>query len=183
MNMENMICEKLLDLMEKKPLYTIKVTEFVKYIGISRSTFYIYFDSIYSVVQTIEDTYMADLCAPEEWSFPQRVNAISDQAERLTRSETRHLIRNIRTFRILSSPNGDPSFEAKIVQYIKRCVRCMLLAGQMPSDSQVNEELLVEYYVGGQWALLKYLVNHIDAISANEVIITNNILFRRLFLT
>jgi AcrR family transcriptional regulator len=48
-NTEAYICAKFLDLVETKPFYTIKVKELAEYASISRSTFYLYFDSIYAV--------------------------------------------------------------------------------------------------------------------------------------
>lgn len=67
---EKLICEKLLDILEITPFQTIKVTEFVRFAGISRSCFYLYFDSIYSVVQKLEDDFIEGLTEENQVIIP-----------------------------------------------------------------------------------------------------------------
>jgi AcrR family transcriptional regulator len=55
---ETIIIEKFLELMRQKSCFKIKVTELIKLANISRSSFYDYFDSIYDVIQSIEDNFI-----------------------------------------------------------------------------------------------------------------------------
>jgi AcrR family transcriptional regulator len=53
------IKESLLEIMKTKDITHVKVTELSDMMGISRGTFYLYYDSVYSVLQEIEDAYFA----------------------------------------------------------------------------------------------------------------------------
>ena len=55
---KNQIRELVLSLLETRFIDQIKVTEIVKELGISRSTFYFYYDSVFSVLQEIEDVFI-----------------------------------------------------------------------------------------------------------------------------
>ena len=58
---ERQIWGALIALMEEKPLDKIKVTELTQRAGISRSTFYSYYDSVYDVLQDIEDDFLSHI--------------------------------------------------------------------------------------------------------------------------
>ena len=55
------IKEVILDLMKRKPIDRIKVTEIIEVLQVSRSTFYLYFDSVFDAVQEIEDDLIAGI--------------------------------------------------------------------------------------------------------------------------
>ena len=52
------IQEAVLTLLQQKAITDIKVKELIDLVGISRATFYLYYDSIYAVLQEMEDTYL-----------------------------------------------------------------------------------------------------------------------------
>ena len=102
--MKQLICSKLLDLMETQHYETIKVTDLVKYIGIGRSTFYSHFDSIYSVPQTIEDEFINGLPVPDA-----NIRDVLINDRKIKIDYLNHLKNNKKAYLVLNSSNGDPS--------------------------------------------------------------------------
>ena len=100
---EKYICDKMTEMMEQVPFNKIKLVDFQKYCGISKSTFYIYFDSIYSVIQKVEDDLFND------------VAAINEETPELTKASSLARVKKmksyLRVFRILCGPSGDPAFK------------------------------------------------------------------------
>jgi AcrR family transcriptional regulator len=60
-NTKYKIQAQLLSMMENSDLHTIKVNKLTNALGIGRGTFYMYYDSIYEVLQEIEDKFFAGL--------------------------------------------------------------------------------------------------------------------------
>lgn len=63
---ERQICDAFFELMKEKSCSAIKVAELTRIAGISRSTFYVYFDSIDDVLQTVEDDFLSNLVDEKE---------------------------------------------------------------------------------------------------------------------
>ncbi len=63
------IRESLIDLMHKKPLAKISVTEICKTAGINRATFYAHYSDPFDLLASIENDIMADIGAGLESAF------------------------------------------------------------------------------------------------------------------
>ena len=159
MNTQDLICEKLLDLMENRPFYQIKVTQLAECCGISRSTFYAHFDSIYEVVQRIEDDFLAHI--PNESAVdPTDKSAIVDNLV--------FLRDNIRKVKILFGPNGDPSFAAKFANRNKRVLNT--LASKNRSEATTLElQVVNEFMLGGKMRLLQWWASNEKSVSVNDL--------------
>ncbi|MGN1155087.1 MAG: TetR/AcrR family transcriptional regulator, partial [Agathobacter sp.] len=55
------IKETLLKMLEVKPIHQIQVKALAAELGIGRSTFYAYYDSVYDLLQEIEDDFFANI--------------------------------------------------------------------------------------------------------------------------
>jgi AcrR family transcriptional regulator len=162
-NVEGLICSKFLDLMDTKPFYKIKVTEFAQYADIGRSTFYLYFDSIYSVVQKIEDDFIAGLGVEEDTSE----TAVRKNFYSAIRNYIRYIKPRLRTVRILTGPNGDSGFEARL--YRQTLSVCQVLTENESTKSKNNKDVQTAFIAGGIIALLKYWANHENSYTEDDI--------------
>jgi hypothetical protein len=153
------ICGRMIDLIETRPLYCIKITEFVKFANIGRSTFYMYFDSVYDVLQKVEDEFF-DVALQVDSYDPMTDLLVDDDATvRSLGPVMRHLQENLRLIRILSGPNGDPAFEARMVNYIRNLG---MQFSKVHNNAISSEEQrgLSAFVAGGAMAALKWWANH-----------------------
>ena len=158
---EKYICDKLIEMMEQASFNKIKLVDFQKYCGISKSTFYIYFDSIYSVIQKVEDGIFNDLATLNEES-PE-----STKASPLARG--RKMKNYLSVFRILCGPNGEPAFQARLISHFKDQINRMLCVLPLNISEEENA-LIVEHIANGQVSMLKWWAFHEDEISLTSFI-------------
>lgn len=155
------ICETMLKLMREKPMDKIKVTEVTALAGISRSTFYSYYDSIYSVVQDIEDDFIAHFAEEKQ------VGLKRDEAMILQNFS--YVRDNIETFDILSGPNGDPYFNVRLGNRLKRVF--YKIAEEHHSqltDTQIA--VICEFSRAGKMQAFHWWHDHKDEVSVKEII-------------
>jgi DNA-binding transcriptional ArsR family regulator len=158
------ICEKLIEMMQQKPCFEIKVTELVKYANISRSSFYNHFNSIYDVVQKIEDDFMAGL--PDEGLI--FLSGIKDGNYDALLSRLNYLKENISILRALLGPNGDPTFMSKLVYQTDKTLKKRSKQATIRL-SDVEIKLIIENISGGTWQMYKWWVFHEDEISVEDL--------------
>ena len=163
--MEQLICQKLLELMEERPYDRIKVTELVKHAGIGRSTFYSHFDSIYSVVQKIEDDFIAGL--PDEAAYTK--DALSDRRSRAGYFE--HLRQNKRTYRILNGPNGDPSFRIRLMNRSRRILLTHVASPAKTPHDAAEQRMICEFLQGGYEHMFAWWLEHDEEFSTYEMVL------------
>ena len=161
-SLEEHICEKFLDLVEKKPFYRIKVKELVEYAGIGRSTFYIYFDSIYAVVQKIEDDFMAGFI-PDDDAIAIMVNGNIDVAYR----QNDYLKKHSRELILLTGANGDPMFEYKLEKRF-RDLNKAIWGKNDTRYSTAMKDCLGAYLAAGNVAFIKWWTAHTGEYTEDE---------------
>lgn len=166
---EGYMCDKLLDMMEDVPFYKIKVTEFCRFAGVSRSAFYAHFDSIYDVIQKIEDDFFDGLVAEDEFTLDAVTGATNREiTQELMRNTSEYLQKNLRVSRILLGENGEPSFSARLGTRIRRITERLI--GETGIDiSPEQRRLLVEYATGGQLAAARYIATHSNGMDADAI--------------
>ena len=171
------ICEAVLDLMESRPFQDITVTDITKQAGVSRTIFYRNYDSIFAVLQSIEDDYL-ELFPSEStavFTFLNMSQQGSEDGPYATSDYSQSISENLRMTRILTGPNGDPSFEARIRNRIKRITHQTLEARLGHGRAEV--ELMTEYLASAQLSALKWWANHeeeVDAEATSRLIATLN---------
>ena len=71
-NAKKLIRKQVLEALKTTDIHNVQVKAITDAIGISRSTFYIYYDSAYSVLQDIEDEFFNGLQAANAsfWYYP-----------------------------------------------------------------------------------------------------------------
>lgn len=166
---EDLICSKLIEMMETIPFYKIKVAHLVENAGIARSTFYFYFDSIYAVVQKIEDDFIDGMPESITESSVNRAGFVAESLSSEILAGVMYIKKNIRVFGALSGKYGDPAFQARL---INRSWRLMKMRFAVSTDSHdIRRRLVIEYLLAGQWNLFKFWAFHENDISVEEVCI------------
>lgn len=166
---EALICEKLVDMMEDKSFFDINVKEFTQFAGIGRSTFYWHFESLYDVLQKVENDFIDGLLPEQQVAQTARVGKPEALTAALA-SKVAYIERNKRLLRILVSENGDPSFAARIINRNKRIVR-----GSLEQNRTVNHakiEVMAEYISAGQFQALTWWVTHDSEMDLLDLLLT-----------
>ena len=159
-NTQQTIQQALLALMKEKPLRKIKVTEITARAGISRSTFYTYYDSVFAIVQEIEDDFISHFVPESE---------VALQGKQAQKTENFSYIRDrIEVFDILSGENGDPYFELRLMNRLKR-VFYRIAEEQHCTLSQTQIALICEFSRAGKLRIVHWWHDHKDEVSMKEI--------------
>lgn len=161
---EEYICEKFLDLVKQKPFYRIKVKELAEYAGISRSTFYIYFDSIYDIVQRIEDNFMKGFI-PNDDAIAIMINGDIQ----LACYQNEYFKRHSRELLLLTGTNGDPLFEYRLEKRF-RVLNDAIWNVRKTDYSPAMKECLSAYLAAGNVAFIKWWISHLDEYTNKEFV-------------
>ena len=171
------ICNATLDLMESHPFQEITVTDIARQAGVSRTIFYRNYDSIFAVLQSLEDAYLE--LFPSEgtavFTFLDMSQRGSEDGPYATSEYSRTVSENLRMYRILTGPNGDPSFEARMRNRVRRITHQTLESRLGQGRPEV--ELMTEYLANAQLSALKWWANHegeVDAEATSRLIATLN---------
>lgn len=174
---QDYICEKLLEMIENTPFHRIKVIDLVNYANVSRSTFYLYFDSLYDVLQMIEDNYIhglrnlnGDNPATKQF-LKDRMENITEESKSLLKQDSAYIQKNLRIIRILCSENGDPYFATRLT-IRNRKINYDLLTQSHFKGSEETKNLICTAWSGGIWQMILYWANHEDEISTDEFLST-----------
>lgn len=156
--------EKMLELMQTKSCLQIKVTELTRYANVSRGTFYLHYDSIYDVIQKIEEDYIE---AEKQAIFSDPLLKDKDM------DYYRRLISFIRdnnyVFRTLSGPNGDPSFQSRFMRSFTDGFYERILGESKIHLTQAERTLIFENVMAGRWAMYIWYASHEDEISIDDM--------------
>ena len=169
---EQLICATLLDMMEEKSCFHIKVTDLAKQAGISHSGFYTYFDSILDVVERLENDYIAglpDVSTTAETtgqSLRYGQQKLIDKAVEL--SYWTYLHDNMRTYKILSGQNGEPLFRRKLENRFMR-VALAIIKASVPGADPLASEAAARYFAGARMAIFDWWSFHSDEIDAETI--------------
>lgn len=162
-DMPDYICDRMLDMLEKRPLHEIKVKHLTDYAGVSRNTFYTYFDSIYAVVQRIEDRCL-------EGFFPEAVaRAVLVKGD--ANANVEHLLElgdDARAMSILSGPNGDAYFQERLGRRIRGI--CNKLWDESGNTFSSHErDALCAYVTGGTIHITRHMATVGNKLTESEL--------------
>lgn len=160
---EELLCQKMIELMNQKSFMEISVTELVKYAQVGRSTFYVYFDSVFDVVQRIEDQFIEGMNRRISLLDTSTNGRYSDT----TLASLSYIQDNLDVFCALCGPNGDPSFEARIKSTFFGRFKTRMRSGKNLSESEL--QLIWEYQAGGRWGMFKWWAFHQSEIGLSEM--------------
>lgn len=160
MNIEEKVCDTLIAMMEEMPFEKIRVTSLTERAGISRSTFYVYYQSAYDVLQQVEEVLIDDIIMNQE--VPPRIS----RQHLMEVSSQIH--RNIRYFNALTGPNGSPSFYSKLAR--RNLSTLLHLAEEFQSPaSEAELQVLNEFTLAGKIRILQWWAEHEDYVSVSDM--------------
>jgi AcrR family transcriptional regulator len=165
---ETLICEKLIEMMEDTSFFDIKVTDFVKFAGVSRSMFYLYFNSLYDVLQKIEDDFIDGLLSEKEVVSSTKIKR-DNKIDSTIIAKTEYIKKNKKILRVLTGKNGDPSFSARMTNRNWRLLKNSLDDNMKYSENE--KRLLAEYMSAGQSQALYWWVNRENAMDIYDVLL------------
>ncbi len=157
------ISDRFLDLVEEKPFYLIKVRELTEYASISRSTFYVYFDSIYSIVQKLEDDFLEGYY-PEDVALSVLIN--NDISRTLEQME--YVKNNARTVHLLCGPNGDSYFLDRLERIIGRLCDIAFEKAKINLTGE-QRKFLTSYVTGGTLYVTKQVAERGATLSKQDL--------------
>lgn len=169
MTIEQQICSSLINMMETTPYYKIKVSNFVAETGISRSSFYFYFNSIYSVLEKIEDDFIKGIS--DEYTAVSRLSSgvmHEPDGEMMLRSTVHYISKNLRLIRILSGPNGDPNFQYKLSSRARKIGEVIYRSNG--GAYTVEKKLLCECMAGAQWYMYRWWARHENEVDEQTMV-------------
>lgn len=174
----NAIKQCVLEKMKQKNISDIKVTEVVQILGISRGTFYLNFDSIYSVLQELEDEFFEgffeQMTGAEEFPFSRR---FFEEPHPYIVKGVNYLRENRDLILTLYGRYGDPLFQNKTRKLIERYyIRKAVEEGYLADD--FNVDYIKGFLVGGHIQMTLDWLRQADPISPEKLAVQ---IFRVMF--
>jgi AcrR family transcriptional regulator len=161
---EKHICKIFFEMMKEKSCFKIKVVEFIKYANISRSTFYVYFDSIYDLIQKIEDDFIAGLFDEKNVPLPY---CRKDVANSLINT-LEYMKKNMNVLQALCGPHGDPEFQLKVKNRLAKFFNRNFgkTVARLPD---IERKLMLEFISGGRWQMYIWWIFNDRKVSIQDM--------------
>lgn len=129
----------LLALLETTPLEQISVSMLTKSAGIGRSSSYYYYDSVFDLVDEMEEDFIRGIGT--ESTVSSRIIRMAHEGDVQSRNDIYNTLsyvqKNLTMFRLLSGPNGDPAFQDKLRSRMLNISRVMYSVTDL-SDDQID---------------------------------------------
>ena len=144
--------DSLLELMKTSPIRDIPIKAICAGAGVSRSTFYTYYNNPFDLLYEIQNETLANF----EAKFGKVTHKFDLQETRNFYEETlRYIAENNDSIRVLLSENGDPEFVKKIIERsIANTQKVIKLSLEGSSDEKM-ERVYSVFFVHGSIALLQ----------------------------
>lgn len=140
----------LAQLMQEKSINEITVKELVEQVDINRSTFYLHYTDIYSMLHTLEDELMSDILNAVE-EYP--VTPFSEKSYPFLKAIFSILEENKELCCALLGPNGDIAFLEKIEQLLSQ--KCLDNLRQRFADNMEDVNYSYAFCLSGCIGLIK----------------------------
>lgn len=158
------IIDSVLALMETRGIDKVNVTDVVKDAGITRSTFYAYFDDVYDVLGYVEEQIIAHLPGPNDETalLPSDDPRTPPSAEQCKAPAWYKEWFDYMSYfhdqlRILLGPYGNPQFPHKLRRAIRRAHRKEMCAEGFVDDA--SQDIMLNALAEFQLRIAKDLVN------------------------
>ncbi len=166
--LEQRIKASLLDELQKSSIDDITVVLIAQKCNISRTTFYSYYDSVYAVMQDIEDNYldaftekMLKAVYNSYYKSENRASIFADVF--IEDTDENNLI-----LRTMLGPHGDENFEAKLKKRLKELYMFNVNADSGKQLTPLQHDIILEYRVGGKIAAMKWFANNYSPEKAKK---------------
>ena len=138
----------------ERKIETITIKEVADLAGFNRGTFYLYYKSIYDLLQKTEQELLEDFSKRVEYHVKLYFGEINNPDEKVFQEMQENILKNGDYFKVLYGENGDPRFKAKMKNIIKDAYRKHL---NIESGKRVSMfEYLLEYLVEANTSIIQY---------------------------
>jgi len=147
-DIDSSVKRALLDLCREKGVLNVSVSDLTKRAYINRGTFYLHYENLDTLIREIEDDLLNSMKAASiSQPYSNGMNK-SQWFHSALNSEICQVKANYDWFSTLLSPKGDPSFNAKVYQYIKSSSYRKFDELCLPLDND-----LLDYTINGSMGL------------------------------
>lgn len=175
-NAKKLIQKQVLEALKTTDIHNVQVKAITDAIGISRSTFYIYYDSAYAVLQDIEDEYFKGLQETNApfWRYPLKQEYMTEPHPILL-----NILNYLKEHRDISNtlrgPYGEVMFQLRCRKSLQQslCPEALMKA-YYPEDTQLH----ISYLIGGHLEVLQSWLSDDCPIPAEELAVK---LYRLMF--
>ncbi len=163
---QQQIRRMLVELLKEKPIEAIKVTELASRIGMNRVTFYRHYESVFDVLQELEDEFIEKM----ENLAKETMNISLDdrffvKPEPTNLACTRYTLEHRDLVLVLLGPYGDESFRWRCTRIARKYLVGKAIAqGYIQENSDEIGDFLVTGFVG----MLNNWLKNEQRISAEE---------------
>lgn len=168
--------EYVIEQLKKTDIHNIKVKQLTADLNMSRSTFYTYYDSIFSVLQRIEDEFWDEFLSTVKgfWRLPLDRKYFKTPHPHMVKGFY-YLSEHRRIPSVLWGPHGDVQFQFKCKKTIEDVFYPPEIAR---SFYPVNTKYHVHYVVGGHLDALNYWIQNDCPISPEKLAL---FLYKKMF--
>ncbi len=144
----------------ERKIETITIKEVADLAGFNRGTFYLYYKSIYDLLQKTEQELLEDFAKRVDYHLKLYYSKIDNPDEKVFQDMQDNFLKNGEYFKVLNGKNGDPRFKAKMKNIIKDAYRKHL---NVDSSKRVSKfEYLLEYLVEANTSIIQYWLMNRD---------------------
>lgn len=168
------IQDAFMKLYKKNTLEKISMRQVAELAGVTRSTVYVYFDSVYDILEVIEQELYEGLGTYFEQYSGDMLEKNSEAQQDSTVKWFKYCMANRNYLLALLGPSGDPSFEYKLRKRLKVDLNRM-----MDEDGMRNDYLrkyAVEYMAGATISLMRYWLECNENLPAEDIASVANVI-------
>lgn len=138
----------------ERKIETITIKEVADLAGFNRGTFYLYYKSIYDLLQKTEQELLEDFAKRVEYHVKLYYGEINNTDEKVLQEMQENFLKHGDYFKVLNGENGDPRFKAKMKNIVKDAYRKHL---NIENGKRVSMfEYLLEYLVEANTSIVQY---------------------------
>jgi AcrR family transcriptional regulator len=162
--------EALLDLMKVSPVQNIPVKEICGKAGVSRSTFYIYYNNQYDLLREIEEEALVDIKKiTEKYQDVKKFASINQERIELIQNLLDYITGNNNSIQVLLSENGDTGFQIRFFNHCLKLTQHLIKSKEAGTVDEYTIKYASVFMIGGCLSLThEWLKNGMD-IPASEM--------------
>jgi AcrR family transcriptional regulator len=159
--------EALIDLTVQKGFAAVTVSDLTKFAGINRGTFYRHYEDKFDLLNHYVRTVYELLDSMPNAGLPMPADVSGRSAAPGLVAIFEHIQANVRFYRVMLGPNGDPMFADKVRQYVKQRIWRSLPVGLQRDNSAVD--LYLSYSSSASMGVVLWWLDHDMPCSAEEM--------------
>lgn len=166
-NTKYQIREELIEQLSSKSIESIKVKDISKKLGISRSTFYVYYDSIYSVLEELEEEYITEFRNINELflHYPLSDKYFKEPHPLMVKT-LEYMLKNSKLTLVLLGPYGDMTFKFKCKKLTQDFFFAKAVGEHYVSKT---DNLLKAFLINGHDGMINYWLSHSDETDVEQM--------------